>query len=87
MHAEVLCVLQETVQITHTRIHHTPDAPIAAYYMTLNTAETKGKDPIQENKDPQINLDPEVIPDPDILNHQKIIDINPNIEVMTIKII
>ena len=35
--------------------------------MTLNTAETKGKDPILENKD---ILDPEVIPDPDILNHQ-----------------
>ena len=50
--------------------------------MTLNTAETKGKDPIQENKD---ILDPEVIPDPDILNHQKIIDINPNIEALKLK--
>ena len=29
MRAEVLIILQETVQITHTRIHHTHDAPIA----------------------------------------------------------
>ena len=28
LHVEVLSILQETVQITHTRIHHTHDAPI-----------------------------------------------------------
>ena len=52
--------------------------------MILNTVGTKGKDPIQENKDFQVNLDPEVIPDPDILNHQKIIikDNNPEIEAL-----
>ena len=50
--------------------------------MTLNTAETKGKDPILGNKYTQGQ---EAILDPDILNHQKIIDINHNIVAMTIK--
>ena len=50
--------------------------------MTLNTAETQGKDPILGNKDTHIQ---EAILDPDILNHQQTIDINPNIEIMKTK--
>ena len=44
--------------------------------MTLNTAETQGKDPILGNKDTHVQ---EAILDPDIL--QQIIDINPHIEI------
>ena len=29
LHAEVLSILQETVQITNTKIHHTHNAPLA----------------------------------------------------------
>ena len=50
--------------------------------MTLNTAETQGKDPILGNKDTHVQ---EAILDPDILNHQQTIDINPNIEIMKTK--
>ena len=50
--------------------------------MTLNTAETQGKDPTLGNKDTHVQ---EAILDPNILNHQQTIDINPNIEIMKTK--
>ena len=81
LNVEVQSILQKNALNILNRIHLTLVARIVVYFIKTDSAKTKGKDLILENKD---TLNPEALPDPDTLGCHTL-DSNPMREMIRIE--
>ena len=80
LNVEVQNTLQKNALNILNRIHLTLVARIVVYFIKTDSAKTKGKDLILENKD---TLNPEALPDPNTLG-RRTLDNNPMREIIRI---